>query len=1665
MAYNPSLFNINPYYDDYDTSKGFLRVLFKPGYALQARELTQLQSILQNQVSKISDHLFKDGSRVAGGGISVRNADYLMVRANSGTAVVGISDYSSLIDGILTDTNQKTEARIVHVVPPDNQLDGHVVLILDYVSGSQFTSTTLNYTKGQSSGTMVIVSASDSDMVLAKASPNGKCKLITVSEGIFYVDGFFVQTPVQKFAPYTLLSTIRDYNFGGFSRLTKKIGFTVTRDAVTEVEDPSLRDPAIGSYNYNAPGADRYTINLSLSQAETDVTPNDFIELLRFESGRITKKVERITYGEIERALARRTYDESGSYVVRPFDLSVKSAASGNASDSILKMNIGSGKAYVFGHEVENQYPVSLSFSAARTTQTETGVELYTQVGNYSSVVLNGFSAEFNTNQIALSNGSLLAQFRNASGAVVATAYSHSLFPFPTNAASSRYTAYFYGISGSPYTATALNLYRNDLAFGAAGRTVGSFTPLSGTNFQITDTENQKLVFEIQPGYAVDEVSSMSFWTKMTSKPLTTTVSISGSNTVYTITKSDFSDTIASGDSSVFSFFNYNHTPSALDNKLVPVFTLSAGNDTAKAWSPISSTGSIVRSTDGGTVTVTVPTNSVPSGWGAGGQPRVTMPIRYLPTIGSVGTYRYKTSATTTNTFTAGSGRKTDENGRFYYELDKTDVYSVVSVIGPSNVSYTEDFEVDGGQRHSHYDRGRLYLKRTAETKPQYSSTSTTPFTVSFKYFNHAGLAAAPFIGKHSYLHSGSGDFTYAQIPLYTDMRTGKTVSLANCLDFRRNGITSNTAILKPFGVNELPAQNGTVSVNHSHYLPRIDKLCVKSDPDDGSALFFFVSGTPDLAPVAPPDPDDAIVIATVTVPAYTHNPGDVVVTPVENRRYTMGEIGKIQKRLDDVEVFSKLSISEAEIESRTLRGSSAEAEPFKTSIFSDEFYGHSVADVVDGNHFCSVDYERGELRPFFRASRPVTTAPSYNGTTASSDGLVTLEYTTVPYIENKQYTKTVKINPSNTINWLGYMKLSPSVDPFYDTVRPVVKSNALMENDNWLSSNALNNSGHGTQWNDWESIWTGIEFVEEEQDDVQKRVLEVPHVSSDSAVTSITSGNVKTGTSRFVDTITKKISNFMNAKRLKNRIKQKIGSREIDRTVVPYIPQKSVTAVVQGLKPNDSGLSLFFDGDSSALVTGISTDSNGNCTVEFDINPSTYSVGVKTVRITDSGVLENASVSAETSYICSGLLEQRDSGSYSVRLPDYRRQIPSSETISKDPFNRDTDVIDGNQWSDPLSQTFFVDKKTNPEGVYISSVSLYFSSKDTGVTASVPVALQIRPTVSGYPSPSVVIPFSTVVKSANEVNANAEQPTETVFAFSSPVYLEPGEYAICVNANSDKYELFAAQATVNAIENNDAVSGRAGNNQLVGTLYTTQGVGPAVPDNSTDLMFAVNRCDFDSTGNFSWSALSGGANSQIFKFYAPEIIPNGCAITRIFNNSFDFKNNETLYPTSAVSSNPALSYTFDRGINRSVSPALYISAMYSAAVSMHESDTNRNSRYVSRVVELPTGLLSNGVSVFVDVNKPAETGIAVYYRYSMNGESDIFTKPWIEMTSPLTNFNSSSEIDFREMVWSGGTSTSPLFKSYQIRVDLYTHVRNPTPFTYYQTPAVKSIRAVSWVK
>ena len=131
MAYDPTIFNVDPYYDDYNQDNKFLRMLFRPGYAVQARELTQLQSVLQNQISKFGDNIFEDGSIVLGGEVIENRIKYARV-----TGLTGTSDITDTIGTVLT-TSGRANAKIIHAESglSSSTVDNLPVIYYEYTSG------------------------------------------------------------------------------------------------------------------------------------------------------------------------------------------------------------------------------------------------------------------------------------------------------------------------------------------------------------------------------------------------------------------------------------------------------------------------------------------------------------------------------------------------------------------------------------------------------------------------------------------------------------------------------------------------------------------------------------------------------------------------------------------------------------------------------------------------------------------------------------------------------------------------------------------------------------------------------------------------------------------------------------------------------------------------------------------------------------------------------------------------------------------------------------------------------------------------------------------------------------------------------------------------------------------------------------------------------------------------------------------------------------------------------------------------------------------------------------------------------------------------------------------------------------------------------------------
>ena len=136
-----------------------------------------------------------------------------------------------------------------------------------------------------------------------------------VADGVYFIRGFFVNVASQ--------TVILDQYT---NKPSYRVGLLITEELVTASQSNSdLFDNARGFSNFAAPGADRFKISTTLiKKSLDDFDDENFVELLRVEDGILSKFVKDSNYNLIRDELARRTYDESGDYYVKPFTLSTR---------------------------------------------------------------------------------------------------------------------------------------------------------------------------------------------------------------------------------------------------------------------------------------------------------------------------------------------------------------------------------------------------------------------------------------------------------------------------------------------------------------------------------------------------------------------------------------------------------------------------------------------------------------------------------------------------------------------------------------------------------------------------------------------------------------------------------------------------------------------------------------------------------------------------------------------------------------------------------------------------------------------------------------------------------------------------------------------------------------------------------------------------------------------------------------------------------------------------------------------------------------------------------------------------------------------------------------------------------------------------------------------
>lgn len=376
--------NVAPYFDDFNPQNNYYKVLFKPGFPVQARELTGLQSILQNQIEDFGNFTFKEGAKVIPGDLTyVRNFFGIQIEPEFLGVPVGVY-LDQIVGATITGASSGVTAKVVTYITDQESERGVFTLYLNYENSSvsddsfdTFFDNEVLITNVNITFATTFISAGEgfANTVPINAAIIGSS--FNIASGVYYLRGYFVNVDSQ-----TLI--LDQYS----NNPSYRVGLNVLEEIISSDEDSSLNDNAQGFNNFTAPGADRLKITATLAKKPLDTfDTTNFVQLSDVKDGIlriINKNTELSLLGD---EFARRTFDESGNYYVKEFVTTIKNSLNDNEgnrgiynsnqvtndgnvpNDDLGVYKISPGKAYVRGFEVETISPTLIDFEKPRTSK------------------------------------------------------------------------------------------------------------------------------------------------------------------------------------------------------------------------------------------------------------------------------------------------------------------------------------------------------------------------------------------------------------------------------------------------------------------------------------------------------------------------------------------------------------------------------------------------------------------------------------------------------------------------------------------------------------------------------------------------------------------------------------------------------------------------------------------------------------------------------------------------------------------------------------------------------------------------------------------------------------------------------------------------------------------------------------------------------------------------------------------------------------------------------------------------------------------------------------------------------------------------------------------------------------------------------------------------
>ena len=358
---------LSEYNDDFRDSDHYHRVLFNNGRALQARELTQSQSIIQQELSRLSKFIVNEGAIFNNSGnlaSGVNAFSYTYLKVNS--LPVGYAQLKG------TEINDGDLFAIVKEVLPAEGSDPDTIFVkmTKGQSGGASTATNTTVSKPFVAGTTLTTSLGNITIQSVNDAV-GKASIAEVPQFDTFAANHLVMVEAQ-----TLVLSKYSPDFTGV------IGFKVTEDIVTTADNIALFDNSGSTPNLTSPGADRLRIVLTLTTKDTIAASDTFYEVYRVRNGQVSlvKTPDKIL-SKIGNLIDARTFSQTGNFIEQSssgeFDLTIEK----DSDNDFLSFKVSGGTAFVNGSRVERDFNLPIRVAKPRSLTSDLKVKTTEKVG------------------------------------------------------------------------------------------------------------------------------------------------------------------------------------------------------------------------------------------------------------------------------------------------------------------------------------------------------------------------------------------------------------------------------------------------------------------------------------------------------------------------------------------------------------------------------------------------------------------------------------------------------------------------------------------------------------------------------------------------------------------------------------------------------------------------------------------------------------------------------------------------------------------------------------------------------------------------------------------------------------------------------------------------------------------------------------------------------------------------------------------------------------------------------------------------------------------------------------------------------------------------------------------------------------------------------------